>query len=217
MNEPDILNVPVERAIVEHCSFTAVLFVGGLSQRMGRDKATLLIEGEPLWSRQLRLLRELKPEVLFISARERPTWCPPEVECIFDEPPSRGPLSGLAVALQKAKTSHVLALAVDLPLMEIRPLRHLYSLATPGCGVVPLRGDLFEPLCAVYPKEAAGTAAAALNADVFSLQSFARTLCRENRARAYSLSDSEQYFFHNANTPGDLETRLSPSSPNLQS
>jgi molybdopterin-guanine dinucleotide biosynthesis protein A len=34
----------------------AMLLAGGCSRRMGVDKATLLISGEPLWKRQLRVL-----------------------------------------------------------------------------------------------------------------------------------------------------------------
>jgi molybdopterin-guanine dinucleotide biosynthesis protein A len=71
-------------------TLTAVLFTGGLSRRMGVDKATMQIEGEPLWTRQLRILRELRPDSLWISARSRPEWCSPEIEVILDGPPSRG-------------------------------------------------------------------------------------------------------------------------------
>lgn len=101
-------------------TLTAVLLAGGESQRMGRDKATLILDGEPLWSRQLRILRELQPEKMLISARARPAWCPPEIETVLDAPPSRGPLSGLAAALKRIETTHLLALAIDVPQMTFR-------------------------------------------------------------------------------------------------
>lgn len=187
-------------------TLTAVLFVGGLSRRMGVDKATLEFEGEPLWARQLQLLRELQPEALWVSARSRPAWCLEDIEVILDEPPSRGPLSGLAAGLRKIKTSHLLALAIDLPCMTVEPLHRLRSLAEPGCGVVWSRGDLLEPLCAIYPAEAMTQAAVALSRnDDVSLQSFVRALCRENRMKVCPLSESEENLFRNANTPQDLE------------
>ena len=92
-------------------TLTAVLFAGGEARRLGADKATLLWEGEPLWSRQLRTLRELAPEKILISARTKPAWCPPEIETVLDEPPARGPLSGIVAALKKMETTHLLALA----------------------------------------------------------------------------------------------------------
>ena len=187
-------------------TLTAVLFVGGLSRRMGADKATLQFSGEPLWTRQLRLLRELEPDALWVSARSRPVWCPPEIEVILDEPPSRGPLSGLLAALRKLQTSHLLALAIDLPHMKVELLRNLWSLAEPGCGVVPAT-DLLEPLCAIYPADAVVHAATQLR-DVqdASLQSFVGALCHEQRMRIYPCTESERRFFYNMNTPEDLKT-----------
>jgi molybdopterin-guanine dinucleotide biosynthesis protein A len=185
-------------------SLTAVLFAGGLSQRMGTDKATLVIEREPLWQKQLNRLHELKPQGLWISARERPPWCPPNIETVIDETPSRGPLSGLTASLDRLQTSHLLVLAIDLPRMTAEQLRKLCTLAEPGRGAIPLNGEIFEPLCAIYPIEAAATARAALAAADLSLQRLAQTLVQENRAIAYPLSDREKEFFHNVNTPADL-------------
>ncbi len=45
-------------------TITALLLTGGLSTRMGTDKATFVFEGKALWARQLKLLRELQPEAL---------------------------------------------------------------------------------------------------------------------------------------------------------
>src|SRR5215472_10397984 len=100
-------------------TLTAVLFVGGESRRMGTDKATLILNGEPLWSRQFRVLRDLHPKKVMISARKKPDWCPGDADLALDEPPSRGPLSGLAVSLEKIRTTHLLILAVDMPKMTV--------------------------------------------------------------------------------------------------
>ena len=193
-------------------TLTAVLFVGGLSRRMGVDKATVQFAGEPLWARQLGLLRGLKLNALGISARGRPAWCPPEIEVILDEPPSRGPLSGLAAALRTLQTSHLLALAVDLPRMKVDLLRKLWSQAHSACGVVPST-DLLEPLCAIYPAEIATDAAIALkNVQDVSLQSFVRAMCREGRMQTYPCTESERHFFCNINRPEDLKTCTSVTS-----
>jgi molybdopterin-guanine dinucleotide biosynthesis protein A len=185
-------------------TLTAVLLVGGRSRRMGADKATLEIAGEPLWNRQLQRLRELQPEALFVSARIRPAWCPAEIDAVLDEPPSRGPLSGLAATLRRARTSHVVALAIDLPRMTVDHLRRLWTMAQPGCGCVPLNESFFEPLCAIYPVEAAEIAARSLASTDVSLQHFVQLLQRENLVRAYPLETKEKSFYRNANTPEDL-------------
>ena len=185
-------------------TLTAVLLTGGRSRRMGTDKATLEIAGEPLWNRQLRLLRELQPEALFVSARTRPAWCPAEIDAVLDERPSRGPLSGLAATLRRARTSHVLALAIDLPRMTVDHLRRLWTMAQPGCGCVPLNETFFEPLCAIYPVEAADIADRSLASGDVSLQHFVQLLQREHLVRAYPLKAMEKILYHNANTPADL-------------
>jgi molybdopterin-guanine dinucleotide biosynthesis protein A len=186
-------------------TLTAVLFVGGLSRRMGTDKATLDFADEPLWARQMRLLRDLKPAAVCLSARVRPAWCPPGIETVLDEPPSRGPLSGLAAALRHMQTSHLLALAIDLPQMTLELLLKLWSLAQLGRGVVPCQCERFEPLTAIYPAEAAAVADMVLASGDVSLQHFAQALLREGRIQPYPLTGLEEALFHNVNTPEDLQ------------
>ena len=157
-----------------------------------------------LWTRQLDVLRETQPAALWVSARACPDWSPPEVKVLLDEPPSRGPLSGLAAALRSMQTSHLLVLAIDLPEMTSAHLLKLWEMARPRCGVVPTNDGFFEPLCAIYPSEAAPAARTALAGEDFSLQSFARFLERDQRLCPYSLAGMEKRLYRNLNSPGDL-------------
>jgi len=181
-------------------TLTAVLLAGGESRRMGRDKATLMLDGEPLWSRQLRTLRELQPDKILISARTRPAWCPPEIESVLDQSPSHGPLSGLTAALKRIQTTHLLALAVDLPQMTSAHLNELWSLARMGIGVVPRNGRFFEPLCAIYPVEGVNGVEQGLVAANFSLQSVIKTLATRRQLEFYTINRSERFFYRNVNT-----------------
>jgi molybdenum cofactor guanylyltransferase len=185
-------------------TLTAVLFVGGLSRRMGVDKAMLDFAAKPLWQKQIELLRELEPQTIWVSARVRPAWCPTDIDVVADAPPSRGPLSGLAVALQRLQTSHLLALAIDLPRMTVDELAKLRAMVQPGCGVIPMNGEYFEPLCAIYPAEAVTAASDALAGEDVSLQHFSRTLVSLNRVRTHVLLESEKPLFLNVNSPTDL-------------
>ena len=78
---------------------SAVLLAGGESHRMGKDKATIVFREKPLWQIQLDLLRKLELAEIFISARTDPPWRPSGMQFVSDDPPSRGPLSGLTGAL----------------------------------------------------------------------------------------------------------------------
>jgi molybdopterin-guanine dinucleotide biosynthesis protein A len=185
-------------------TLSAILLAGGLSRRMGVDKATLLVAGEPLWQRQLRIIKEVGPAALWVSARGELPWYPPGIEVVADKSPSRGPLSGVAAALGRLQTSHLLVLAVDLPQMTTAHLRELWGLSRPGAGVIPLNGDYFEPLCAIYPAEAAVVAEARLNSPDASLQGFAATLRQLSRVQVHELTPEEKPLYLNMNTPSDV-------------
>jgi molybdopterin-guanine dinucleotide biosynthesis protein A len=195
---------------MSHITLTALLLVGGQSRRMGADKATLLVAGEPLWARQLRVLSGLDPREIAVSARARPAWCPAGMAVVLDEQPSRGPLSGLASALRGLQTTHLVALAVDLPRMTTGHLRGLLALARPGCGVVPVRDDRFEPLCAIYPAAAAGLVEEAIQSDDVSLQRFARLLGSEGKILPTPVSPEDGPLYHNLNTPEDFDAERGP-------
>src|SRR5437868_998505 len=162
-------------------NISAVLLVGGESRRMGKDKAKLLFGGEPLWRIQLGLLRRLAPSEILISARKDPEWRPADVSFVADNPPSRGPLSGISAALARAATTHLLSLAIDMPFMNEQYLRSLCRGIEPSCGVIPVIGKRAEPLAAIYPVEARADFAAALSGSDFSLQKLAQELRAKDR------------------------------------
>lgn len=192
-------------------TFSAVLLAGGESRRMGRDKATIEFEGEPLWKRQLELLQALRPQQLFVSARAKPEWLPPNVDLLLDDPPSRGPLSGLTKALGAMRTTHLIALAVDMPFMTVAELERLLELATDGCGVVPITGERAEPLFAVYPAGAAQDFRFALVGEDFSLQSLVRKLAEARKIRLWAVPDTN--FYRSVNEPSDVKKGRFPNRP----
>jgi molybdopterin-guanine dinucleotide biosynthesis protein A len=186
-------------------TLTAVLLAGGESRRMGTDKAAIVFRDRPLWQRQIELLRELHPEKIFISVRTALSWLPHDAEVLLDEPPSRGPLSGLTIALEQLQTTHLAALAVDMPFMTSEQMRVLWSLATVGCGVLPMIGDRAEPLAAIYPREACGDFSAALAANDFSLQQLSRNLIQRGKLRVFKVSPEDQELYRSVNEPGDFK------------
>jgi len=171
---------------------------------MGEDKATIVFRRQPLWQRQLELLRGLRPEKIFVSARKEPAWLPHDIELLLDEPPSRGPISGLTRALERMQTSHLVALAVDMPFMTSEQMRVLWNLATISCGVLPMIGKRAEPLAAIYPREAGSDSLAALASDDFSLQRLSHRLVDEDKLRVFKVSQREEGLYQSVNEPGDL-------------
>ncbi len=185
-------------------TLSAVLLAGGDSRRMGADKATLDWDGRPFWQRQLDLLRELEPETIFVSVRTDPLWRPADTELLLDQPPSRGPLSGITGALARARTSHLLVLAVDMVFMTAPILRALCGAATDGCGAVALIDGRAEPLAAVYPTDARARFAAALAEENASLQPLVRLLINAGRMRPLEVSGPVAVAYRSVNRITDL-------------
>ncbi len=186
-------------------NLSAVLLAGGESRRMGRDKATLLWRGRPLWQNQLDLLRKSQPNELLISARDDPAWRPLDTIFVPDQAPSRGPLSGLSAALALTKSTHLLALAIDLPFMHERYVLSLCGQMQPGCGVLPVLSERAEPLAAIYPVEARSACEAALHGADLSLQSVTRQLIEAGQLSVVRVSSGDAGLFRNVNGPDDLE------------
>ena len=186
-------------------NITAVLLAGGESRRMGRDKATLLFHGKPLWQIQLELLRRLKPAEILVSARTDPSWRPADVQFVADDLPSRGPLSGIAASLAQVHTAHLLALAMDMPFMSESYLHYLCDRIEPGTGVVPTIDGRAESLAAIYPREADNDFRTALAGTDFSVQSVVRRLVESGKLQEVRVKEHEMKLFLNLNELSDLE------------
>jgi len=199
-----------ERRIHPSCSlsFSAVLLAGGESRRMGTDKATFLFREKPLWQVQLETLRRLRPAKIFLSARTDPPWRPNDVQFIADIPPSCGPISGLAAALAKIHTGHLLALAIDMPFMTENYLRSICDAIEPGRGVVAKIDNRAEPLAAVYPREAEIDFRTALGGTDLSLQNVVRYLVTSGKLLEISVTEQEKPFFRNVNYMSDVEPMI---------
>jgi len=185
-------------------TLTAVLLAGGESRRMGTEKATIVFNGEPLWQRQIKLLRHLGPENILVSARAERSWRPADMELVLDQPPSRGPISGLTAALGRTRTSHLIALGVDMPFVTTAQLQDLCQRASAGCGVVPTIDGRVEPLAAVYPVEAYADFTAALTGNDWSLQSLVRRLADEGKVQLVNVVEAEAELYRSLNEPQDL-------------
>ena len=184
---------------------STVLLAGGESRRMGRDKATLLFRGRRLWQIQFDLLRTLQPEEIFVSARTDPPWRPSGVHFVSDESPSRGPLSGLSATMARISTDHLLALAIDMPLMTGNYLRLICNLVEPGRGVLPMIGNRAEPLVAIYPKSTGTDFITALSGSDFSLQSLTKNLIEAGKLSLVNVLEEEGKLFQNFNNLSDFD------------
>jgi len=188
-------------------SLSGVVLAGGRSTRMGRDKARLQVGGQPLWRRQVRLLEACgaQPVLLALRPRQRSLGAPGRE--IRDQVREAGPLGGLAAALETSTAEWLAVLAVDLPAMEPAWFRRLLKECRPGRGAVFLSSHGYEPLAAIYPREAAPAAARRLKRGRLALQGLVRELIGARQLAEVRLPRPFAAMAANWNAPADWPGR----------
>lgn len=131
-----------------------VVLAGGAGRRIGGDKCTVELAGQPLILYPIHALCRVCEQVVVIAkqdtklpqlAGEAEVWIEP------DEP--HHPLAGVVHALRVATARKLLVLACDMPLVPEELLRRLLK-AADGVGAVASCRDIAEPLCACYTRDA---------------------------------------------------------------
>jgi molybdopterin-guanine dinucleotide biosynthesis protein A len=185
-------------------ALTGLLLAGGKSTRMGRDKAWLEFEGEPLAVRTLRVLRSICDEVLVASGdgkRLADLGAPQVADAIGDA----GPLAGIVAGLEAASHELVAVLAVDMPFASAEVFRLLAASWSGQDAVVPMTARGPEPLHAVYARSAALTLRAALERGTRSMHEALRAIkTKEVPEAEWRAADLSSRFALNVNRPGDL-------------
>lgn len=175
---------------------------GGLSTRMGRDKALLPWEGSTLLDHAIARLAAVCGDVRILcgSARRYEDRGRPVV---VDAIPDGGPLAGIAAGLESAGDAAGLYLGVDLPLVTVALLAALAALEDAD-AVVPVTPGGPEPLCAVYRPGCRAAVRARLAAGERKMTSFwpdVRVRTLEGDALA-AFGDPRRVFL-NVNAPAD--------------
>jgi molybdenum cofactor guanylyltransferase len=185
-------------------TLSAAILAGGESRRMGRNKAWLEFDGQPLIHLAVAKARSLGAEQVFISGRPGEDFSALDCPVLFDLEPGLGPLGGIERALQACTSSLLLVLAVDLPRMTPAFLRRLTGRCDRLTGAVPkLRGE-FEPLVAIYPKRCHALAFQALLQFRLAMRDFVQAGLRERALRTLRVAAADAPCFANWNTPLDV-------------
>ena len=126
-----------------------LVLTGGASERFGADKATLLVGGERLADRTMRVLGTVADPVLEVG----PAFT--SSDAVREDPPGGGPLAAVAAggdALRRAHASDrpVLVVAVDLPFLDAATLCWLADHPATTDAVVPVVDGHPQSLCARY-------------------------------------------------------------------
>jgi len=178
------------------------ILAGGRSERMGRPKALVELDGRPLVSHPLGAVAAAGLEPVVVA---KPDSELPALECrVVREPTEPAhPLRGLTAALEAAGTRPVVVLACDMPFVPPDLIAWLAGLR--DSIAVVLAGGRVHPLLGRYSPEVAPLFAAALD-DPMPLTEAVVSLDPRfvSEREIEPFGDPERIAF-NVNSPADLE------------
>ena len=181
----------------EFCGgLSGIVLAGGLSRRMGQNKAELRLNGKTLLEIQAGKLFELGIRDVMLSGADCPAL--PGARVIPDEYAGRGPLGGIHACLRAAENPACLVLSVDVPLIQPETLARLCR--AHGGGVTVLRrGTMEEPLIGVYDRWVSDSIAGMIGDGRYAV----RDLRDAVRWNIFDYSGPEELLI-NCNTPEDF-------------
>ncbi len=127
----------------------AVIFAGGKSSRMGRDKALLPFGGYSSLSEfQYHKLKRVFKEVYISSKEDKFDF---DIETIYDSYQESSPLVGIISIFERLRVDEVFILSVDSPFVDKTIIETLLKHRQSGYdAIVAQSPNGLEPLCSIY-------------------------------------------------------------------
>ncbi|HET8524133.1 MAG TPA: molybdenum cofactor guanylyltransferase [Thermomicrobiales bacterium] len=140
-------------------SLSVAILAGGMSRRMGTDKALLSLRpGDPPFLAATRdRVRAISDDV-FVIATNRPQYAQFGMPLVQDAVPEGGALGGILTALRHARHDHCLVIPCDLPFLNLRLLTWMASQPRDYDVLIPYlpgesrqgHGYIYQTLHAIY-------------------------------------------------------------------
>ena len=187
---------------------SAVILAGGKSSRMGRPKALLPFDGEPLIVHAVRRLESLFSEIIVVAAAEQ-ELPPLPARLVRDQVAYQGPVAGIYYGLQEARGAIGFVISCDVPFLNLRFISYLLSQISDYDVVVPYWEERFQPLFAVYRREVAPLLKDQLErGELRPISLYKKVRTREVAPDEIRRFDPEGLSFLNMNTPEDYQAAL---------
>ena len=187
---------------------TAIVLAGGKSSRMGRPKALLPFDSEPLIAHIVRTLQYLFGEIVVVAApgQELPSL---PVKLVRDEIAYQGPVGGIYYGLKASGGEFSFVTSCDVAFLNSRFISYLISQIANYDVVVPYWEERFQPLQAIYRRSVLPLLEAQLKrGELRPVYLFDKVqTCRigEDEIRRF---DPDGLSFFNMNTPADYDRAL---------
>lgn len=187
---------------------TLAIQAGGISSRMGQDKALMSFLGKPLIQHVIERLSPIADETIVTTNRPDDYAFLSQVRLFPDLRPDRGALGGLHTALASASHPLVAVVACDMPFASLEIFRYARQVIEESKAdvAIPSSGEGLEPLHAVYRKATClPLVEAALDANQWKLIAwFGRAKIRMLEPEEIGCMNTEGLAFQNLNTPEEF-------------
>ena len=196
--------------MVEHSDISVVILAGGISRRLGRDKAAEPFGDETLLHRVVRRASEAvgsNDVVIVVANTGQSERAPSDIphRLVLDALPGSGTLGGIYTGLEAARNEWALVVACDMPFLSAPLLRYMTGLRDGVDAVTPVISGRPEPTHALYSRLCIPAISQRLQAGQLKAAGFldlVRVLyVDEDEARRF---DPELLSFFNVNRPEDL-------------
>jgi molybdenum cofactor guanylyltransferase len=128
---------------------TAIILAGGMSRRMGINKALIFYHGKPLIQYSIDLALRFTKDIFISSSHDGLKSFGFKV--VQDILPVSAPLSGIHAGLRESNTDWNLILTCDMPNVSEDVIRYLINnMGKDTTLVLPGHGEYVEPLCGLY-------------------------------------------------------------------
>ncbi|MBR6236708.1 MAG: molybdenum cofactor guanylyltransferase [Firmicutes bacterium] len=188
---------------MEKKQFSGAVLAGGRSKRMGRDKASLVINGRSLLEMQLEKLRAAGIKDLMVcDAPGNRRTIPADARLVEDLQPDKGPLCAIASALSASGAERCVILSVDAAAVSAETVGKLIRTAEECSAEIVLLASSsgIQPLIGVYKKSLAEDALALVSSGRLAV----RELFRGHPPVLLKLPEDSPELL-NCNTLEDLE------------
>lgn len=185
---------------------TAIVLAGGMSRRMGYDKAFLDIKGEPLIGRQLGELKNIFKNIIIATNDPQKYTSFKSVNIACDVVPGQGPLGGIYSGLLASGSFYNFVIACDMPFINKPLVRYIIENRDDYDVVIPKIGGRIHPLFGIYSKNCVSAIEEMLKHDRLEVRSiFSKVRVRFLSRREIKRFDKNMLSLLNINTPDELQ------------
>lgn len=161
-----------EKRVSDICHMDALILAGGENTRIPVAKGFLLIDGERIIDRNIRLFGAYFKRI-FVSTNTPELYFYTGAIMIGDVMPQKGPMTGLCSVLTLPGVSEVFVTACDMPFINVILVQYLVERWTDSVdAVIPVYRKKPEPLFGIYSKKIARVMQDSVRKGEGSLQHF---------------------------------------------